>query len=58
MILTGHRPTEYIDFVCPHGDCGYHVTVPNVTDIYICPNCETLVLVTAQRAIAAAPAAG
>jgi hypothetical protein len=57
--ITSRAATDYIDFVCPHADCGFHVSVPNVTDIYVCPNCETLVLVTAQRAIAAAaPAAG
>ena len=57
-MFASRREVEYIDFVCPHGDCGYHVSVPNVTDIYICPNCETLVLVQAQRAIAASPATG
>jgi len=48
--LTSARQTEYIDHVCPHKGCGYHVTVPNVTDVYICPNCESLVLVQFQRA--------
>ena len=52
MILTSRAATDYIDFTCPHEDCGYQVSVPNRTDIYFCPGCDTLVLVTAQPQLA------
>lgn len=26
-------------------ECGYHVTVEAITDVFVCPNCECLQLV-------------